>query len=292
MFGRTCYLHVRDMIIKYTPKDWFLGKMYVSQHSKDCMIQGNGTKSTLLRLTIGSEATENKCGILRAYEVTKNYQRIFISTLVVIQNNRNVQMQGDRLIKVGCIMSNVTAKEFSGKNDDKANNRDENTLKPEEEMMPNAIALESSLDFSRRQGSLHYNISDSYHPMPKITLQIIDLSRNHQTNDVQIGQSLELRISAEYAQQQLREFSSLQLPPLPDFRATGCPDENCLHSSSHSNPWSISTLEEPVARKRRETNENEKLMAKFEIQNPVYISTVMDVSSLIENQNSNNSTIG
>ncbi|KAL9872204.1 uncharacterized protein ACN427_014163 [Glossina fuscipes fuscipes] len=193
-------------------------------------------------------------------------------------------------------MSNVTAKEFSGKNDDKANNRDENTLKPEEEMMPNAIALESSLDFSRsfllNEGSLHYNISDSCHPMPKITLQIIDLSRNHQTNDVQIGQSLELRISAEYTQQQLREFNALQLPPLPDFRATGCPDENCLHSSSHSNPWSISTLEEPVTRKRRETNENEKLMAKFEIQNPVYISTVMDVASLIENQNSNNSTIG
>uniref|UniRef100_A0A1B0BRF1 Apple domain-containing protein n=1 Tax=Glossina palpalis gambiensis TaxID=67801 RepID=A0A1B0BRF1_9MUSC len=104
-----------EMIIKYTPKDWFRGKMYVSQHSKDCMIQGNGTKSTLLRLTIGSEAKENKCGILRAYEVTKNYQRIFISTLVVIQNNRNVQTQGDRLIKVGCIMSNVTAKEFSAK---------------------------------------------------------------------------------------------------------------------------------------------------------------------------------
>ncbi|KAL9900858.1 uncharacterized protein ACN427_007865 [Glossina fuscipes fuscipes] len=351
-----------EMIIKYTPKDWFRGKMYVSQHSKDCMIQGNGTKSTLLRLTIGSEAKENKCGILRAYEVTKNYQRIFISTLVVIQNNRNVQTQGDRLIKVGCIMSNVTAKEFSAKNDDKANNRDENTLKPEEEMMPNAIALESSLDFSRsfllNEGSLHYNISDSYHPMPKITLQIIDLSRNHQTNDVQIGQSLELRISAEYTQQQLREFNGLQLPPLPDFRATSlvartldrqnfvqlldqrgcptdvsvfpalkrqrinsknvlttrfqafkfagdslvnfevkihfcphqCPDENCLHSSSHSNPWSISTLEEPVARKRRETNESAELMAKFEIQNPVYISTVMDVASLIENQNSNNST--
>ncbi|KAI9576915.1 hypothetical protein GQX74_011338 [Glossina fuscipes] len=76
MFGRTCYLHARDMIIKYTPKDWFRGKMYVSQHSKDCMIQGNGKRSTLLRLTIGSEAKENKCGILRAYEVTKNYQSI------------------------------------------------------------------------------------------------------------------------------------------------------------------------------------------------------------------------
>lgn len=49
--------------------------MYVSMHSKECMVQGNGTKSTMLNLAIGSEAKENKCGILRAYEVTKEYQR-------------------------------------------------------------------------------------------------------------------------------------------------------------------------------------------------------------------------
>uniref|UniRef100_A0A1A9X2J2 Apple domain-containing protein n=1 Tax=Glossina brevipalpis TaxID=37001 RepID=A0A1A9X2J2_9MUSC len=355
-----------EMIIKYTPKDWFRGKMYVSQHSKDCMIQGNGTKSTLLRLTIGSESKENKCGILRAYEVTKDYQRIFISTLVVIQNNRNVQTQGDRLIKVGCIMSNVTVKESPtvstrDKNDDEEMDRDQNTSKLEDEIMPNAIALESSLDFSRsfllNEGSLHYNISDTYHPMPKITLQIIDLGRNHQTNDVQIGQSLELRISEEYTQQQLREFNTLQLPPLPDFRATSlvahtldrqnfvqlldqrgcptdvsvfpalerqrtnkknmlktrfqafkfagdslvnfevkihfcphqCPNDNCL-SSSISSLWPALIPEQTVTRKRRQANRNEELMQKFEVQNPVYISTVMDMASSTENENSNNST--
>lgn len=63
------------MAIKYTPKDWFRGKLYATQHSKDCMVHGNGTKSTILRLKIGSEIQENRCGILRAYEVTKEYQR-------------------------------------------------------------------------------------------------------------------------------------------------------------------------------------------------------------------------
>lgn len=63
------------MSIRYTPKDWFQGKMYVSMHGRDCMVQGNGTKSTVLKLKIGNEAKENKCGILRAYEVAKDYQR-------------------------------------------------------------------------------------------------------------------------------------------------------------------------------------------------------------------------
>lgn len=64
-----------EMSIRYSPKDWFQGKMYVSMHSKECMVHGNGTQSTVLKLAIGSEAKENKCGILRAYEVTKEYQR-------------------------------------------------------------------------------------------------------------------------------------------------------------------------------------------------------------------------
>lgn len=71
-----------EMSIRYNPKDWFQGKMYVSMHSKDCMVQGNGTKSTVLKLKIGNEAKENKCGILRAYEVTKEYKRFGINILI------------------------------------------------------------------------------------------------------------------------------------------------------------------------------------------------------------------
>ncbi|KNC34908.1 hypothetical protein FF38_11073 [Lucilia cuprina] len=342
-----------DMSIRYTPKDWFQGKMYVSMHSKECMVQGNGTKSTVLKLKIGNEAKENKCGILRAYEVTKEYRRIFISTLVVIQNNPNVQTQGDRLIKVGCIMSNVTLKE-TRKDDsvdikldvtepkDNAYSNDDVT----EDTMPNAIALESSLEFTQsflpNEGSLHYNASD-FHPMPKITLQIIDLAHDHQTNDVQIGQSLELQIVAEYTQQQQREFATFEMPPLPDFRATSliaktldnqnfvhlldargcptdasvfpglerlrtptrnilrarfhafkfagtsmvnfdvkihfctnrCPDDNCLSSTNNANWYPIIT-ETPSRQKRQITNDQQ--LQQFKIQNPIYISTVMDVN--------------
>ncbi|TMW51793.1 hypothetical protein DOY81_003131 [Sarcophaga bullata] len=349
-----------EMSIRYTPKDWFNGKMYVSMHSKECMVQGNGTKSTVLKLKIGNEAKENKCGILRAYEVTKDYRRIFISTLVVIQNNPNVQTQGDRLIKVGCIMSNATLKETHKDETvdvklqvddsvDKLNTTDNEN----ENIMPNAIALESSLEFAQSflpsEGSLHLNATD-FHPIPKITLQIIDLAHDHQTNDVQIGQSLELQIVAEYTQQQQREFATLELPPLPDFRATSliaktldnknfvhlldkrgcptdvtvfpglerirtstrnilrarfhafkfagtsmvnfdvkihfcsnrCPEDNCLSATNNANWYPI--ISETVTRSRRQITPDQQLQ-QYKVQNPVYISTVMDIVNSTDEEN-------
>ncbi|XP_055849800.1 uncharacterized protein LOC129914525 [Episyrphus balteatus] len=167
-----------EMVVKYSPSDWFRGKIYVSAHSEDCMTMGNGTRSTLLRLPIGNEIQEKRCGILRAYEVTKNYQRIFISAMIVVQNNLNVQTQGDRLVKVGCIISNSTVTEAQ---------------------LPSAIALESSFAFTQNElpseGFIHFNESNL--ELPKISMQVIDLNQQYQTNDVQIGQSLELQISAE-----------------------------------------------------------------------------------------------
>uniref|UniRef100_A0A1I8NR90 ZP domain-containing protein n=1 Tax=Stomoxys calcitrans TaxID=35570 RepID=A0A1I8NR90_STOCA len=361
-----------EMSIRYTPKDWFQGKMYVSMHSKECMVQGNGTKSTMLRLPIGSEAKENKCGILRAYEVTKDYQRIFISTLVVIQNNPNVQTQGDRLIKVGCIMSNSTLRERrldsedneadiklhinSGNGDDDVEDGYDITEDKNDDNSPNAIALESSLEFAHsfppNEGSLHFNASD-FHPTPKITLQIIDLAHDHQTNDVQIGQGLELQIAAEYTAQQHREFAHIGLPALPDFRATSliaktldkqnyvqlldtrgcptdvtvfpglervrtptknilkarfhafkfagtsmvnfdvrihfctspCPEDNCQSATSGPSWYAITTTEaSPPSRHRRQVPPEQSLQ-QFKIQNPVYISTVMDIVNLPDNEN-------
>lgn len=64
-----------EMSIRYRPKDWFQGKMYASMHSKDCQVSGAGNGSLLLRLEIGSEAKENRCGVLRAYEMTQAFQR-------------------------------------------------------------------------------------------------------------------------------------------------------------------------------------------------------------------------
>jgi len=49
------------------------------------------------------------------------------------------------------------------------------------------------------EGVVHYNSSTGPHPHPSISLQIVDLSHQHETNDVQIGQNLELQIVAEYS---------------------------------------------------------------------------------------------
>ncbi|XP_073815455.1 uncharacterized protein [Musca autumnalis] len=373
-----------EMSIRYSPKDWFQGKMYVSMHSKECMVHGNGTQSTELKLAIGSEAKESKCGILRAYEVTKEYQRIFISTLVVIQNNPNVQTQGDRLIKVGCIMSNATLRDVRSDDDyddDRGaegtesnldvNDEGENAAEDkDEDGMPNAIALESSLAFAQsfppNEGSLHFNVSD-FHPMPKITLQIIDLAHDHETNDVQIGQSLELQIVAEYTDQQQREFSHIGLPAIPDFRATSlvaktmdkqnyvllldargcpidvtvfpglerqrspnrnilkarfhafkfagsslvnfdvrihfcpnrCPDDNCLSTTSSGGAaaWhpikselGKSEMRQRRRRRRRQVGTEQDNLQRFKVQNPVYISTVMDVVNLPAEDSNNYTT--
>lgn len=70
------------------------------------------------------------------------------------------------------------------------------------------------------EGVVHYNSSTAPYLHPQITLQIVDLSHQHETNDVRIGQDLELQIVAAYSEDQLGEHLELQLAPLPDFRAT------------------------------------------------------------------------
>jgi len=60
---------------------------------------------------------------------------------VVIQNNPNVQTQGDRLIKVGCIQSNATASLGVSVQDSSAD---------ASEIVPSAIALESSLEYAEQ----------------------------------------------------------------------------------------------------------------------------------------------
>ncbi|KAM8703838.1 hypothetical protein ACLKA7_008464 [Drosophila subpalustris] len=316
-----------EMSIRFKPKDAFSGKMYASMHSKDCQVSDSTNGSLLLRLQIGSEAKENRCGVLRAYEMTQAYHRTFISALVIIQNNANVQTQGDRLIKVGCILNNATTSNLGRDSSSEAS-----------EQVPSAIALESSLDYAEHmfphEGVVHYNSSTGPQPQPQITLQIVDLSHQHETNDVRIGQDLELQIVAEYSVDQMGEHLEQQLAPLPDFRATSlvaksqdnqnyvllidergcptdasvfpalervrtqsqtmlkgrfhafkfsgtanvnfdvkirfcverCPPANCLnHSAGH---WQ---------RRKRQLEQPDRQLQELRIQNPVYISTVMDV---------------
>ncbi|KAH8251861.1 hypothetical protein KR038_009828 [Drosophila bunnanda] len=318
-----------EMSIRYNPKDWFVGKMYASMHSKDCLARGTGNGSVLLSLQIGSEVKENRCGILRAYEMTQAYQRTFISALVVIQNNPNVQTQGDRLIKVGCIQSNATTSLGVSVRDSSVDAT---------EHVPSAIALESSLEYAEHmfphEGVVLYNSSSGPYPQPTISLQIVDLSHQHETNDVQIGQNLELQIVAEYSQDQMAEHLELQLAPLPDFRATslvaktsdnenyvlliderGCPTDASVfpalervHSATRSmlrarfhafkfsgtsnvsfdvkirfcvercSPSNCASGSWQRKRRQASTNQSERRPEELRVQNPVYISTVMDVA--------------
>ncbi|XP_023171045.2 uncharacterized protein LOC111599595 [Drosophila hydei] len=318
-----------EMNVRYKPKDWFTGRMYASMHSKDCQVSGTGNGSLMLHLDIGSEAKENRCGILRAYEMTHTYHRTFISALVVIQNNANVQTQGDRLIKVGCILNNATTAVDLGVRDNNADGS---------EQVPSAIALESSLEYAEhmfpQEGVVHYNSNTGPHPHPQITLQIVDLSQQHGTTDVQIGQNLELQIVAEYSMEQLGEHLELQLAPLPDFRATslvaksldnqnyvlliderGCPTDasvfptlervrtqskNMLRARFHAFKFSgnanvsfdvkVRFCVERCAptncvnlsgglwqRRKRQLDRAERQPEQLRVQNPVYISTVMDM---------------
>lgn len=203
------------------------------------------------------------------------------------------------------------------------------------------------------EGSLLFNSTD-VPLLPKVTLQIVDLSHQHETNDVQIGQNLELQIIAEYSphQQQLVNYA---LPPLPDFRATSliaktqdnqnfvklidergcpidvtvfpalerirsttqnklrarfhafkfagsslvnfdvkirfcmqrCPEDNCYRYGGTDESANFSKIPNNRVRRRRqvqarpapqEQQPQTPLSTHFKVQNPVYVSTVMDVA--------------
>lgn len=181
---------------------------------------------------------------------------------------------------------------------------------------------------------MHYNSNTGPHPHPQITLQIVDLSQQHEISDVQIGQNLELQIVAEYSKEQLGEHLELQLAPLPDFQATslvaksldnqnyvlliderGCPTDasvfpalervrtqskNMLRARFHAfkfsgtanvsfdvkirfcvercAPTNCVTLSGGLwQRRKRQLERPERQLEQLRVQNPVYISTVMDM---------------
>lgn len=53
------------------------------------------------------------------YFTTIFIPRIFISALIILQNNPNVQTHGDRLIKVGCIISDNSPEKFEPESESK-----------------------------------------------------------------------------------------------------------------------------------------------------------------------------
>lgn len=163
------------MIVRYVPVQYFVGRLYVNARSeKNCSWQGNGKEFTILHIPIGDEIRENSCGIVRAYQIsnstTTGYNRTLISTVIVIQNHPSVQSQGDRLIKVGCILNGNNG--GLGMGSDRTNRV---LIDREVEVKDTNTPLDSELHL-------------------KPTLKLIDLDNNIETNRVQVGQNMELRI--------------------------------------------------------------------------------------------------
>lgn len=148
-------------------------------------------RSATLSLPIGTEQKEKRCGIIRAYQVEarSSVNRTLLSTLIVIQTNPIVQTQGDRLIKVGCIIDN---------------NMHENG-------MIDDIALGSSLVITHRnptnEGTLLLNTTGT---APRVSMRVIDLAERQQISDVSLGQNLELQINLDPADS-LYDIRAVQL---------------------------------------------------------------------------------
>lgn len=94
-----------DMIIRYSPRNYFQGRIYAENHpdEDECAISGSGKPGpTFLTLPIDSKIIENRCGVSRAFDY-ESPNRTLIYVYIIIQQNPLVQMQTDRYIKVGCI---------------------------------------------------------------------------------------------------------------------------------------------------------------------------------------------
>lgn len=166
------------MIVRYLPEQHFVGKLYVNAASRrNCSVQSNDNLG-LLRIPIGDEQRENSCGIVRAYQLANNatigsspdHNRTLISATIVIQNHPSVQSQGDRLIKVGCILNG------SGK-----------TSGPDR-MSKVLDVVESEVQVA---GLDVPNVGPS---SLRPTVQLVDLDNNIVSKVVEVGQNLQLRV--------------------------------------------------------------------------------------------------
>ncbi|XP_026467113.1 uncharacterized protein LOC113370637 [Ctenocephalides felis] len=152
----------------------FRGRLYASGYSDFCGVQGRGSKETLLRipLSAGSGRPE-RCGITRAFSRAER-NRTLLSTLLVVQNNPIIQTQGDRLVRVGCVLDESGKQEF---------------------FTPNDATLHGAVTFDDNQpmpsqGSIVINSSAA---TPAVTLSLLDTDLNI-AQDAQLGQRLEMRI--------------------------------------------------------------------------------------------------
>lgn len=176
------------MLVRYLPDQYFVGKLYVNAASrKNCSSQST-TDMGLLRIPIGDETRENSCGIVRAYQLTAAHNRTLISTTIVIQNHPSVQSQGDRLIKVGCILSGENENDSddgSGKSSTTASGADRQSK------------VLDVVDSHIQVAGL--NVPNSYTPPGRSSqlrpiVQLVDVDNNILSKVVEVGQNLQLRV--------------------------------------------------------------------------------------------------
>uniref|UniRef100_A0A336LRS2 CSON002270 protein n=3 Tax=Culicoides sonorensis TaxID=179676 RepID=A0A336LRS2_CULSO len=107
-----------EMIISYNPEESFNGKIFVSDNEFNplCKTSGLINGSSILVLPIGNEMKESLCGISRAYHVTKYGKRTLLQTKINIQNDEDVSLKFNKVIKVGCIINQYNAKKLSRTN--------------------------------------------------------------------------------------------------------------------------------------------------------------------------------
>lgn len=208
-FSHTKLVNVRctqtDLIIRYNPRNFFQGRIYADNHP-ECGVTGSTHGPTFLNMRIGTEPSEQKCGISRAFDY-ESANRTLIFVYIIIQQNPLVQMQSDRYIKVGCISH------F---------NRIGSSTMPD-------VSLETSVAFNGNNydgtGSL---VIDKNFECPKLNIYIVDPFTDEVIKEARIGQILKFIISMEsqYDHYDLRAINltaSSEYDRLDLINPSGCP---------------------------------------------------------------------
>jgi hypothetical protein len=200
------------MIIRYSPRTFFQGRIYAERHADECGVSGTNHGPTFLTLPIGNEITEKRCGVSRAFDY-ESLNRTLIYVYVIIQNNPLVMMQSDRYIKVGCISK------FNRFGSDG---------------LPELVSLETSMEFGGKDydgsGSL---VLDDGGDIPSLRVSILDTVDNVPVREARIGQVLKFVIAMEshHEHYDLRainltatsEYEKLQL-----VSSNGCPNNPAI----------------------------------------------------------------
>ncbi|XP_023726058.1 uncharacterized protein LOC111874636 isoform X2 [Cryptotermes secundus] len=150
----------------------FKGRIYVVGHSESCDSEGNGAYTTTLRIPLSGTKSSNQCGIVIIKSVGETNQTL-ISTVIVIQHNPIIQRQGDRSVKIGCLLN--------------ANLSQNLTV--------NASLVVTGPDNQAGGGTVVLNTTSV---VPTVHIHIIDRSTgNANIREAQLGQELEFRIDVE-----------------------------------------------------------------------------------------------